>query len=213
MKVYISKYRDHWFSPYPLVAKIFRTDDWDDPRVEKWAERLTPLSEALQSFLDFIYPRINYVKIDKWDTWGMDTTLASIIVPMLKQLKATKHGSPYVYDDDVPEELRSTSAPPEEDAYDIDANHHKRWDWAMDEMIWAFENILDDNSFDLFSKGVSDYKHEPCEWDENGKATMYKMVEGPNHTAEFDEEGYDKHHKRISHGTYLFGKYYKGLWD
>ena len=42
------------------------------------------------------------VQIDKWDTWNMDATLAHIIVPMLKQLKATKHGAPYVADEDVP---------------------------------------------------------------------------------------------------------------
>jgi hypothetical protein len=30
------------------------------------------------------------VKIDKWDTWSMDCTLAHIILPMLVQLKATE---------------------------------------------------------------------------------------------------------------------------
>ena len=34
------------------------------------------------------------VKIDKYDTWSMDTTLAHIVIPMLKQLKDTKHGVP-----------------------------------------------------------------------------------------------------------------------
>lgn len=213
MKVYISKYRSHWFSPYPIVANIFRTDDWNDPRVEKWAERLNPLSEALQKFLDFIHPRITYVKIDKWDTWSMDNTLAMIIVPMLKQLKETTHGSPFVDDEDVPEELRSTSAPPKEDESDVDDNHHERWQWALGEMIWAFENILDDNAFEMYSTGVYDYKPEACEWDEKGKPTMYKMVQGSNHTAEFDEEGFKKHQDRISKGTYLFGKYYRCLWD
>ena len=48
--------------------------------------------------LDKVHPKINYVKIDYWDTWSMDHTLSYIIVPMLKQLKATKHGAPYVDD-------------------------------------------------------------------------------------------------------------------
>ena len=38
----------------------------------------------------------------------MDHTLANIILPMLKQLQATKHGSPMVDIEDVPEELRIT---------------------------------------------------------------------------------------------------------
>ncbi len=44
----------------------------------------------------------------------MDYTLSHIVVPMLKQLKETKHGAPFVDDEDVPEELKSTSAPPKE---------------------------------------------------------------------------------------------------
>ena len=48
------------------------------------------------------------VRIDNFDTWGMDHTLAYIILPMLKQLKETKQGSPYVYPEDVPTELRPT---------------------------------------------------------------------------------------------------------
>ena len=68
------------------------------------------------------------IHIDEYDTWSMDHTLAPIILPMLKQLKETKHGSPEVDDADVPEELRSTSAPPKEKDWDIDDNWHKRWD-------------------------------------------------------------------------------------
>ena len=79
------------------------------------------------------------IEIEYFDTWSMDFTLAPIILPMLIQLRATKHGSPVVDDEDVPEELRSSSAPPVESKYDIDDNYHKRWDWVMDEMIYAFD--------------------------------------------------------------------------
>ena len=41
------------------------------------------------------------IHIDEWDTWNMDHTLSLIIVPMLKQLKETKHGAPGVDDDDA----------------------------------------------------------------------------------------------------------------
>ena len=98
--------------------------------------------------MDFLHPQITYVKIDKFDVWNMDTTLAHIILPMLKQLNKVKHGAPIVYDEDVPEELKSTSAPPKKDIWDTDANHFKRWDWVMNEMIWAFEYKLKDTNLD-----------------------------------------------------------------
>jgi len=61
------------------------------------------------------------VRIDKYDTWSMDITLAHIIVPMLKQLKETKHGAPDVSDEDVPQHLRRTEVPVM--AYETDDNY------------------------------------------------------------------------------------------
>jgi hypothetical protein len=78
------------------------------------------------------------IRIDKWDTWNMDTTLALIVVPMLKQLKDKKHGAPFVDMEDVPEHLRSEKI----DDCDVDEKHFERWDWVMDEMIFAFESKL-----------------------------------------------------------------------
>jgi hypothetical protein len=73
---------------------------------------------------------------------------------MLKQLKETKHGAPFVDDEDVPEELKSTSAPPKKDDWDVDDNHFKRWDYVMDEMIYAFETDpdLEDISMEEYRK-------------------------------------------------------------
>jgi hypothetical protein len=53
-----------------------------------------------------------------------------------------------VDDEDVPEELKSTSAPPKECVWDVDANHFKRWDYILDEMIWSFEHKLKDTDLD-----------------------------------------------------------------
>lgn len=74
----------------------------------------------------------------------MDHTLSIIIAPMLVLLKENKAGSPYVEDDDVPENIRTTSATPTEKEYDVDEFHHNRWDWVLDEMIWAFATIAED---------------------------------------------------------------------
>jgi len=80
------------------------------------------------------------VQIHNYDTWSMDHTLALIIEPMLRQLKDTKHGAPYVEPEDVPEELR----PSEKDEYGTDDTHFKRWDWVLDEMIFAFASLNGD---------------------------------------------------------------------
>ena len=223
MKVYISNYRDHWVSPYTILKTVcfwekeedvfYDHEDSGKGKYVKWVNFLEPICRAWQKFLDFVHPQVRYVKIDRWDTWSMDHTLADIILPMLKQLKETQHGAGYVDDDDVPEELKSTSAPPKENDYDTDGNHFKRWDYVLDEMIFAFEHKIDDSWENEFRSGEWDTKSVACEWDENGKPTMYTFEEGPNHTYKLDMEGLQKVQDRIQNGFRLFGRYYRNLWD
>ena len=154
------------------------------------------------------------IRIDRYDTWGMDTTLSMIILPMLKQLHETKHGAPLVDDDDVPEHLRSTEAPPRENEYDVDGNHFLRWDWVMDELIWTFTQLHPDTDWEeQYRSGEYDLHSVPCEWDEDGKPKLYELKDGPNHTAKTDYDGMKAHQNRINNGLKLFGKYYQNLWD
>ena len=214
MKVYKSNYRNHWISPYKILEKLifWREIDYDEPLIDKWSNRLLPFSKAYQAVMDFIHPKIDYVKIDRYDTWSMDHTLADIILPMLKQLDAEKHGAPHVDDEDVPMELQSWVSPAK-DEYDTDGHHFARWDYVLNEMIFAFECKVDDTWQEKFSSGVSDMKAVPCEWDENGKPKMYQYVKGPNHTHKCDYECMAEVQKRITNGYRLFGKYYEALWD
>ena len=219
MKIYISNYRNHWVSPYTILEKVFfwREIDYDEPIVDKLSDILHPFCTAWMKFLDFVHPQINYVKIDRWDTWSMDHTLGHIILPMLKQLQASKHGSPFVDDEDVPDELKSTSAPPKENDYDTDDNHFKRWDWVLDEMIFAFHSTIDDSWQEQFRSGEINMLHVPVDKDGNevpkSEAKFFEMRPGPNHTYECDYEGMKKFEERITNGYRLFGKYYRGLWD
>jgi len=128
-------------------------------------------------------PKVS-VHIDDFDTWSMDHTLAYIIEPMLKQLKLTKHGAPNVDNKDVPKELRSEPA-----KHDICPTHFDKWDWVLDEMIFAFES-----------------KH--TDWEE-----QFHSGERLNHTFKIDMKGRKAYQKRISNGFRLFGKYYENLWD
>jgi hypothetical protein len=223
MKVYINSYRSHWLSPYHILKFVcfwekddsifYNLEDKPDAPYEKWVNRLQPICEFGQKVMDKIRPKIDYVKIDRWDTWSMDHTLGQIALPMLKQLQASKHGAPFVDDEDVPEELKSTSAPPKENEYDTDENHFKRWDWAMNEMIYAFEHHINREWEEAYRSGEIDWKSEACQWDENGKATMFQMVDGPKNTYECDYDGMKVVEDRIKNGFRLFGKYYQALWD
>ena len=189
MKIDIGPYRS-WIGPYQIAEKIlFWRDGDEDDSVHKFGEWLsnTFLNDICQWFYDKRKRKVK-IRIDPYDTWSMDDTLALIILPMLKQLRAKKHGSGHVDDSDVPEELRSTSAPPKEYKHDIDDNWHKRWDWVLDEMIWAFEQITDDSNDDAF-------------FDHSRTHVFY------------DAEGHKAHNERINRGTTFFGKYYRGLWD
>lgn len=200
MKVEIGPYIN-WIGPYQIADKVFF---WvnrkgifpdDDPRWQRWdykaadalgdwlaGTRVTKFCNWIQSK----QKRKIKVRIDQYDTWSMDHTLAHIVLPMLKQLKATKHGSPHVEDVDVPEELRSTAAPEltenEKQWGGEDALFHKRWDWVMEEMIFAFELELDED------------------WEDE----YYK-------TADYD--AMNKISARQRNGYRLFGTYFQGLWD
>ena len=228
MKIYKSKYRDHWVSPYTILElvcfwekdrdRIYNLNNDANNPYDRWVNILNPICRAWNWFLDRVHPPINVVKIDYWDTWSMDHTLADIVLPMLKQLKATKQGAPFVDDEDVPEHLRSTAAPPKENEYDVDANHFLRWDWALDEMIFAFECKVQDDWTEKYYTGKADYQFvkldkttfNPITGKEEG---LSEMVEGPNHTQKVDWDGMKAQQARITNGFKLFGKYFEALWD
>ena len=165
--------------------------------------------EAIEDAVQSVYNVFNWiwfdrrtqkvkVRIDKWDTWSMDHTLAHIVLPMLVQLKATKHGAPNVDAADVPKELRATKK--QLDAYgkkgDVDPKHFERWDWILDEMIWAFEQ-----------KSRDDWEGDYYTYDDDPEGMFgLKLVWE-------DRDGAKAHQERMTNGFKLFGKYYENLWD
>ena len=135
--------------------------------------------------------RAEKVVIDDYDVWNLDHSLALIIVPALKKLKEKKQGAPFVDNEDVSEELRAS----DEDLHtyskngETDDRYFDRWDYIMDEMIWAFQQKLEDD------------------WDEQFFSGGHAL------NGKFNKEGYEKYSDRINNGFKLFGKYYNGLWD
>ena len=215
MRIWSSKYRNHWISPYTILKavcfwerdedRIYNLKDEPNNPYRRWVDFLNPICTAWMKFLDFVHPRWNYVRLDPWDTWSFDHTLADIILPGLKQLQATKHGAPFVDDEDVPEgmNLRSTEAEPKENEWDTDSNHFKRWDWVLAEMIWAFEQKVKDDADSQF------FDHSECgdekfPWNRDGQYVS---------KVKYDSEGHAAWQARKANGFRLFGKYYEGLWD
>lgn len=216
MKVYIGKYPG-WFGPYQLAEKLLfwvkRDDDNPVDPVDKFGTWLSENKDGSPTVLTRVMHWIHkknkrriYVKIDNYDCWSADHTLALIITPVLKKLKENKHGAPYIDDEDVPAELRSTSCrelTEEEKNYgNTDDNFFKRWDYVLDEMIWAFEQHSDPDWEEQFYSGENDLQ-----------IVDSKLVRGPNHSLKIDEEGKKKHEQRMANGRRLFAKYYQSLWD
>ena len=156
---------------------------------------------------NWLYTRFGYspkqrtsIKIHKYDTWSMDHTLAPIILPMLVQLKATKHGAPMVDLEDVPKLLHPTKKQQAEynKTGSTDPKFFNRWDWILDEMIWAFEQKCRDNWED-------DYYGDYVENQKNGSmAGSFEWI---------DVEGRKAHQERMTNGFKLFGKYFENLWN
>ena len=200
MKIYMGKYKN-WLGKHYFVEKLFwfLSEDMQDKIADKISRKPFDILNKIRG------ERKIKVRIDDYDVWNMDNTLAHIIVPMLKKIKEDKHGAPYVDDEDVPDELKSTAALPKENDYDTDSNHFKRWDWVVDEMLWAFEQSLTEWESQYFSG-----KHDIV-WKKSGE-DAFVTEKGPNDTFKIDEEGIKKHHDRMKNGRRLFAKYYEGLW-
>jgi hypothetical protein len=214
MKVNIGPYKS-WTGPYQLADMVFF---WQDKYSDTclWAQRAHKLGTWLAhdkhgndsylmklcNWIQSKRTRKISVKIDYYDTWGMDSTLGLIVLPMLKQLHATNHGAPFVDDSDVPEHLRSI-APGARDGcefeWDTDANHFLRWDWVLSEMIWAFEQKVNDESESQF------YDHGEPIAGENVMESIKRV--------KIDYDGLQAWQARKTNGFRLFGKYYENLWD
>jgi len=210
MKIYFNKPKDNWISPYTIIEKIifWREINYDEPLVENIIKytHLDFFCSILFDIRQFFNRDIRYVKIDKWDTWSMDSTLTRIILPMLKQLKKDKHGAPHVDNEDVPANLRDKRRVLPKNG-ETDKNWFKRWDHVLNEMIWSFTELNKPDWADQFWTGKIDHK-----WIKKDDGN-YELKKGPKHTLKFDKKGHAKHWARIQNGLRLFGKYYTALWD
>lgn len=243
MKIYIGPYKN-WIGPYQIAEKLlFWMDKDEDDRVHNFGTWLANKKDGSGSWLtktcqwvDSKRKRKVKIRIDRYDTWGMDNTLAYIVLPMLKQLRDTKHGSPFVDQVDLPVELRSSKREQkahtngywdkklkatEEEIAAADEKFHAQWNWVLEQMIWSFEQELDEDD------GHKHY-YDPYESDEPTEKRTYSVLHDDGTTEEKDWFGDEESRRAIGKlnlekmkayearkqlGFTLFGKYYQALWD
>jgi hypothetical protein len=210
MKVYIGPYENYYttrsFEEW-WFRRMYKKESWEVAE-EAYTKTDKIVLKTSDIYYNLVLRPLNKfyawkgrkvkVRIDDYDTWSMDHTLALIILPMLRQLQSEKHGSPWVEPKDVPTYLQpdpdriKLSEEGKVEHWDVDNTVHDRWSWVLSEIIWAFEQIVDEDSDEQFYSG------------ELGNQWQERI---------FDFEGYKKHHERIDRGLMFFGKYYRGLWD
>ena len=211
MRVYIGPYT-RWIGPYQISSWIPFISEETADKIGDWLA--DTWVNDLCNWIESKKQRTVKIHIDKWDTWNMDHTLALIILPMLKQLKATKHGSPNVDDEDLPPEMRYK----DKEGYDEQTGEwhdyggnwvHYRWEWILNELIWTFEQLLDDDWESQYTIVEGELDLEEYPEDEGKDVTPLRWKK----EYVIDRVGRDNHQKRITNGLRLFGKYYQNLWD
>ena len=210
MKVKIGHYLNFWgiYQVLGLLNHVGVSKDTTDD----WAER-SP--EWICNIFQWIYDkrkRTVKVKIDDYDVWSMDSTLALIVLPMLKQLKKVKHGAPcgmkgFDQTSNSAQLCFDFYAEGDEAAWEAG---QEEWNKILDEMIWAFEQLQPECDWEKQYRivdGEIDWTKHPE--DEGKLATPMRWIIEP----ETDYEGMMKHQVRISEALKLFGYYFQSLWD
>jgi hypothetical protein len=213
MKVNIGPYIN-WFGPHQMAESVFfwlekyPEDDLTESRIYKLRDWFTEFlagknnESKLHKFCNWVHEhrrRRQRVKLDYYDHWNANHTMALIILPLLKKLKENKHGSPDVDFADVPDHLWPSQPATHNNNY-TDDTIHERWVWVLDEIIWTFEQEVDEDDEKSF------YDHSLSSDPNDDLMTQVGKIK-------VDREGLEAHHERKTNGFRLFGKYYQGLWD
>ena len=161
------------------------------------------------------------VKIERHDTWGLDHTLACVILPALIQIRNSKHGVPSEFVERVGGDFDNNLVFDfiKEDDNEVFDKLCDKWYETLDKMIWSFLQLSIEDDYDnLYHHGKME-----TEWVESdhtytdpitGKTEKtYRMVDKNPDSHWYDSVGHQLHEDRIQEGLDLFAKYYRSLWD
>ena len=90
------------------------------------------------------------VRIDPWDTYSMDATLAHIVLPMLIQLKRSQHIVVFMEEED----LLNYCIPQYPDEFSPESLE-ENWQWALGEIIYAFNSKVAEEFHDVEADRVA----------------------------------------------------------
>lgn len=228
MKVHIGPYRSELISVRRLELKYecwrrpgecYLPEEeytWYDNIVFEAFDRLSYLLRPINRWWQNRERKVD-VRIDGYDVWSADHTLALIIAPVLRKLRDEKHGYPQVECEDVPEDLRWIADEGSMEKYgpEVDAKRVARWEWVLGEMIWAFEQHAAEDDEDQFYHNrdqlemkiekIEGKKYSELKFNDQRDPTMPKYW--------VDREAIKAHNERKDNGRRLFAKYYRCLWD
>lgn len=127
-------------------------------------------------------PQKIQVRIDRWDTFSLDTTLAQIIHPALIKFKEERvkvPGVPMLFFNETDDKCEYGNYTDES----LEKAEKRYIEW-LDEMIWAFNEIANQNPGEEEFYGVS----------------------------KIDNKAWEAYHKRIEDACASFGKKFNTLW-
>jgi hypothetical protein len=187
MKVHIGKYLN-WVGPYQIAdALLFFANNETKRKFGEWLALDKYGNDSnLAKFCEWVYSKRKRklkIRIDEYDVWSADSTLAAIILPVLRKFKERKQGSPSSMTG-----FWQTSMVDNQYCFPFYANDnklawdsaHTEWDSIVDKMIWSFEQLQPE--FD---------------WEEQYLGNFDKARE---------------HEAKIQEGLDLFGKHFRDLW-
>ncbi len=156
------------------------------------------------------------IRVDNWDTYSLDHTLALIILPSLIQLKNQMYG--------IPNEFYSGSDSSSQYAFDfyIEGDNAAcdlgvaSWNATLDKMIWSFQQISLEDYEDKYYHGTPEIDWKPLEKDHPNYDPTQEFVEMIDKNPDehwYDYVGNQLHDERIQEGVDLFAKYFRSLWS
>lgn len=211
MKVNIGPYKDY-FGPYQLVKplEVLFGEDFANKIAEK-------LPHVPFEKLDKLRQRKIDVHIDDYDTWSVNHTLALIIVPLLKSMKGKKQGIPVEFVNDKDKEYGGCGYPEQLELFDdldefYKGESERQWNNTLDHMIWAFEQILDDQVLDerddfYIPMTPEEIAEREARYEE-ADLSPFKF----NDNMKLDIFAYQEYNDQIQEGLDLFAKHFRSLW-
>lgn len=177
------------------------------------------VEDFIDLYEDFVCPILNRlflrqrkekVRIDYYDSWGADHTIALIAHPLLVQLRESKHGTPATEAVDLPEGFDTS-----DDKHYNGTYSQRAWDYILGEIIWALHEVANEYpGKEEYHFNSDQLKMESVPLENGLSEIKMNYQKDPSKPPYYvDRKGEEEYEKRIDNGLRLLGKYFRNLWD